>query len=287
MKKPAIEWKEIFREGMFASPQLVQKKIHRDLLGYLVHRANRKNRLCWSSQHELARVQDCSVRNTKDLLDYLEEIGAIFRVKIVDLPKREQVMIKVLTPEKVTRNANAYYLCEEWAKDQIEAAAQLSDQDALPIGIAVADQKRGRDKANERRRRYIPDYLADADIPSHPTHDEWLFINAVPAETGSPTSPLNVGETGSPTTDMTNEYNPDENSAPMMGLDGSAIAPSSQANLHTTYRTSPTSQHAESILHGYGGGEAGAPVPRTKSLARPEGTEQDAARACATDRRAS
>jgi hypothetical protein len=43
MSKRVTEWKETFREGMFASPDLLEKKVHRDLLGCIVHRANRQH----------------------------------------------------------------------------------------------------------------------------------------------------------------------------------------------------------------------------------------------------
>lgn len=284
-----VEWKETFREGMFASPALAEKKVHRDLLGYIVHRANRKNRLCWSSQVELARVQSCSTRNTQDLIDYLEEIGAIFKVRFSELPKPDQMMIRALTPDKVTRNSRAYYVCEEWAKDQLEAASNQAVGEKGSIGISPADQKRGREMANDRRRRYVPASLhAETVIEANPAHDDWQFINAIGADTGSPTSPLNWVDTGSPTTDRTNDNNPAENSS---ANGGASAPPSSQENPSQDDSSSLSLPPIERWPSATGGGEpvtsrskpAGFGLPEG---ARLEGTQLGVAGARANERRA-
>ncbi len=288
-----IEWKETFREGMFTSPELLEKKIHRDLLSYIVHRANRKNRLCWASQTELARVQSCSVRNTKALLDYLVDIGAIFRVPFNELPKRDQMMIRALTPEKVTRNSKAYYVCEMWAKEALAAGSSPTAQESGSIGISPVDRKRGSEKANDRRRRYLPAYLQGGPvIDPNPDHDDWQFINAIDVETGSPTTPLNRVETGSPTTDRTNDNNPAENSATNLPRAVASFDPNpSKANAHSGLISSLPDQHGASVPHGYGGGAAVTPGSKAAGFglpegARLEGTELGVAGARANERRA-
>lgn len=282
------EWKETFRDGMFACRELRSKKAHRTLLEYLVHRANRKNRFCWPSQVELARVQNCSVRNIKDQLDYLVDLGAIHSVRITDLPKRDKETIKLLTPNKITRNANAYYVCEAWAQEILDDAPVADSVSASSTLLRAADQAKGRRTANEKRQRYAPlELVHESSIAPNPDLDEWQILNAMPSETGSPTSPLNRGLTGSPTTDMTNEYKPAEISVPNNGAPSAAFAPSpSKANPWFSI-SSPPHQRADQPPHGYGGGEASACDPSPPGLARPEGTEYDAAGARANYRRAS
>lgn len=293
MRKPISDaWKERFREGLYASAELRSKKIHRDLLSYLLYRANRKNRFCWSSQAELARVQGCSVRNIKDLMDYLVDLGAIFPVRIADMPSRDQVMIKVLTPLKVTRNANAYYLCEEWAKDQLDQQIEESAEAGGKGQPSADDQAKGRAAGNDRRRRYAPIWLdACTTAETNPVHDDWLVLNAVGDLCGSPTSPLKSGETGSPTTDMTIEYNPAANSATDLPRAVASFVPlPSKENSHSGLISSLPDQHGASLPHGYGGGAAGTPGSKAAGFglpegARLEGTELGVAGARANERR--
>lgn len=285
-------WKTTFQAGIFASPELRTHKIHRDLLSFLTFKAHQAMRVCWPSQPEMAEVLNCSVRNVHDLLVYLEELGAIFSVKVADLPNKQQATIRSLTPNKAMANAKAYYLCEEWAHQVLEAVRAGAPLDRAAIPISESDREKGRTKANERRRRYAPGLsVTDRVMPSNPDYDDWQFMNAAPAWTGSPASAPEVAWTGSPTTDMTIDNTPDANSVPSNGHDGSVVLPSSQAKSSTTYRSSLTSQPDDSIPHGYGAGEASALGQGTKFLAglggAHESTEYDAAHARATDRRVS
>lgn len=284
-------WKTTFQAGIFASPELRSHKIHRDLLSFLTFKAHQAMRVCWPSQPEMAEVLNCSVRNVHDLLVYLEKLGAIFPVRVADLPKKQQATIRSLTPHKALANAKAYYLCEEWACQVLEAASGNSEipNNTTTIPISDGDREKGRRKANDRRRRYAPGgSVPDHVLPTNPEHDDWQFMNAAPAWTGSPTSAPETAWTGSPTTDMTIDINPDENSANNIATAHSdSDRPSSQAKSSTTYRSSLTFQHDETDQHGYGGGAAVACVPRPQALARPEGTEYDAAHARANDRRVS
>ncbi|MCD2183311.1 helix-turn-helix domain-containing protein [Rhizobium sp. GN54] len=284
-------WKTTFQAGIFASQELRTHKIHRDLLSFLTFKAHQAMRVCWPSQPEMAEVLNCSVRNVHDLLVYLEKLGAIFPVKVSDLPKKQQATIRSLTPNKALANAKAYYLCEEWAHQVLEGVPACSDSSnaATAIPISESDREKGRRKANDRRRRYAPGLsVPDPVLPSNPVHDDWQFMNAAPSWTGSSTSAPELAWTGSPTTDMTIDINPDEKSAINIAT---ALAdpapPSSQEKISTPSRSSLTSQHDETDQHGYGGGAAVACVPRPQALARPEGTEYDSARARATDRRVS
>lgn len=294
MKKPSRDWKDVYRAGIYACPQLRARKIHRDLLAYLVYRANQKVRLCWPSQPELAQVLGCSVRNVHDLVSSLENLGAIFAVPFVDLPTAEKALIKELTPSKVTRNAKVYYLCEEWAFDVLgNTATSEGESTTSTINISPADRQKGRERANDRRRRYVPASLEIGPYrPSNPLHDDWQFINAIVVETGSPASPLKLAETGSPTTDRTTEYNPAGNSSANNGHTvGASDTTSFQENLSQDESSSlslPPMEHRPSAT---GGGEpvtsrskpAGFGLPEG---ARLEGTELGVAGARANERRA-
>jgi hypothetical protein len=287
MSKPTSDaWKDKFRDGLYASADLRSRKVHRDLLSYLAHRANRRNRLSWPSQKEIGPVLGCSVRNVRDLLAYLTEIGAIFPVPFSELPKREQKVIAELTPDKETRNAKAYYICEGWAVEQL--AAEPMEEDAAPAEIPISPEARaaGREKTNSRRRRKAPFPSFDERVTeTDPAFDDWQILNAGVVRTGSPTSAPNRGRTGSPTTDRTPDNNPAASSATLSApsLDGFDPA-SSPANQLTTSISSLPSQHGESLPHGLSGGKAVASGSKAEGFGpaegtRPEGTEYDAARA--------
>ncbi|WP_400155849.1 hypothetical protein [Agrobacterium sp. P15N1-A] len=199
-KKP--NWKTTFQAGMFACAELRKRKIHRDLLSYITFKADQAMRVCWSSQAEIADVLDCSVRNVHGLLTYLERIGAIYPAPFAHLPKGHQARIRSLTPNKATANAKVYYLSEKWALDEL-ASGEVANRHTTGLPISEQDRERGRIKANERRRRYAPfDSKDSRDVATDPALEEWLFMNAIPSWTGSPTSTPDMGWTGSPTTDM-------------------------------------------------------------------------------------
>ncbi|NTG09241.1 hypothetical protein [Rhizobium rhizogenes] len=282
MKKPS-NWKDRFRDGIYACPELQSKKTHRDLLGYLVHRANPNIRFCWQTQSEMARIQGCSVRNIKDLLNYLVELGAIYVVRIKDMPKHDQGVIHKLTPRKLVANANAYFICEQWAEDQLSIEGEPALSIAVRPAISAEAQAHGREKANSSRKRYAPIDLVPDLPPSDPLHDEWQILNSGVQVWGSPTSPSNRGVWGSPTTDMNLKNTPAENLAP---TNGAAVfeLPPSKADQAESLNSSPALQQAEPSQHGYGGGEAIACVPRPQALVA-EGSEREAAGA--RDRRVS
>lgn len=286
MSKTA-NWKDTFRSAMYASEALRARKIHRDLLGYLVHTANQRIRFCWPSQYELARVCSCSERNIHDLIGLLQDIGAVFSVRFSALPKSNQSLIKSLTPNKVTRNANAYYLCIDWAEDVLAGKEDFEPIVDAPRenNISPEARSRGSFKANAKRQRYAP--ISEIEIEVNADHDEWQFLNAMPSETGSPTSALNRAETGSGATDRTTEYNPEGNSAPNNGLGASFGTQLSKAENSETWQSSLSARQSQTPRSGYGGGEAIASDPRPEALARPEGTQYVAAGARAIDRRAS
>ncbi len=287
MRKP--NWKTTFQAGVYACPELRTHKIHRDLLSFLTFKTHQVMRVCWPSQSEIAEVLNCSVRNVHDLLAYLEGLGAIFPVKLTDLPAKQQAMIKGLTPNKAIANAKAYYLCEEWAHGVLKASSAGPSAETSDITISEGDREKGRKRANDRRRRYPPDLSApDPSIPSNPAHDDWQILNAVPAWTGSPTSAPDMAWTGSPTTDMTIDIDRAAISTPN---NGGAFAdleiPLSRAEQAESLSSSLSDQLGNRLPHGYGAGEASARDPRPQALARPEGTEYDAARVREHQRRAS
>ncbi|UIK05029.1 helix-turn-helix domain-containing protein [Neorhizobium galegae] len=282
-------WKTTFQAGIYTCPELRTHKIHRDLLAFLTFKAHQALRVCWPSQTEIAEVLACSVRNVHDLLVYLEELGAIFPVRLGDLPNKHLATIKSLTPNKATANAKAYFLCEEWAHRVLQAGSENLPEQMTDISILEIDREKGRKKANERRRRYAPDLAApDPRVPSSSAHDEWQFLNAIPSSSGSSTSAPEIARTGSPTTDMTIDNNPAAISAPNNDRALAAFAhPPSKAEQAESLISSLPVHHGERLPHGYGAGAASACDPRPQALARPEGTEYDAARACEPDRRAS
>lgn len=292
MSRAKPNWKTTFQAGIYACPGLRTHKIHRDLLSFLTFKTHQVMRVCWPSQAEIAEVLNCSVRNVHDLLAYLEDLGAIFPVKLTDLPNKQQAMIKSLTPNKATANAKAYYLCEEWAHQVLAAGPSASSTETPVLPISEGDREKGRTKANDRRRRKAPHLNAphlnapDPGFPSNPAHDDWQFLNAAPSWTGSGTSAPEIAWTGSPTTDRTIDIEPAAISAPDNGQ-SFAASPSSKAEQAESLNSSLPAQHGEATPHGYGAGEASARDPRPQALARPEGTEYDAAGARASKRRAS
>jgi len=293
MSKPNQNWKHIYRSGMFACPKLRQRKVHRDLLSYLVHVAHQSSRYCWPSQPNLARVCGCSVRNVHGLLEYLHGEGAIFPVKFVDLPKKLQDQVKELSPRKNFRNSNAYYLSVAWAEDVLAGEIQ-----GEPVPVSVSSnltreaQGKGRQKGNERRRRYAPiDVLVASEQASSALLDDWHFLGVVPAETGSPTSPLNGVETGSGATDIFIEYNQAANSTPKNGVGDSSIDHLQEQITTTTTPSSVSVPSPIPMLDENGAGKAGALGQGAKLLAGLGGAhgsaEYDAAPARAIDRRVS
>ncbi|MQW38153.1 helix-turn-helix domain-containing protein [Sinorhizobium meliloti] len=287
MRKP--NWKTTFQAGIYACPELRTHKIHRDLLSFLTFKTHQTMRVCWPSQSEIAEVLNCSVRNVHDLLVYLEKLGAIFPVRLTDLPNKQQAMIKSLTPNKSTANAKAYYLCEEWSRCVLDSTPINPSAEMSDISISKVDREKGRKKANDRRRRYAPAVSEPAPfVPSNPAHDEWQFLNAAPDWTGSLTSAPEIAWSGSPTTDMTIDINPAATSTPN---NDRAFAdfeiPFPEPEASTASISSLPDQNGGRLPHGYGAGEASARVPRPQALARPEGTEYDAAGARAKERRAS
>ncbi|AOF89971.1 hypothetical protein [Sinorhizobium sp. RAC02] len=283
----AHDWKTTFQSAMYECPELRQKKVHRDLLGFILFKANRKSKSCWVSQKEMARVQGCSIRNIKELLRDLQGIGVLMQVRFSALPLKDQKAINSISPREMSKNSNVYFLSVGWAKDVLDEG-RVETPRRGEIRISEDDRNRGRKTSNSRRQRYAPIVLSE--VPRSQTvddHDEWLFLNAVGEKGGTASTPIQTAKGGTPTTGISIEEYQAENAAPNMGQDGSTIPLYSRAKSGTTYRSSLTFQHAKPDQHGYGGGEAIAPVPRTKSLARPEGTEQDAARAPAPERRAS
>jgi hypothetical protein len=281
-------WKTTFQAGVYASPDLRTHKIHRDLLSFLTFRTHQTMRVCWPSQAEIAAVLECSVRNVHDLLVYLEKLGAIFPVKVTDLPKRQQALIRTLTPNKSIANAKAYYLCEDWAQGVLESTSAETSEGVARISISKADREKGRKRANDRRRRYAPKVNDEPrTVAPNPFHDDWLFLNGAPGWTGSPTSAPELGWTGSPTTDMTYDINPAPTAAINIAIAGAEPPLPFPAKNPQRSNSSLTVQQGKSEPHGYGDGEASACDPSPPGLARPEGTEYDAARACEITRRAS
>jgi hypothetical protein len=287
----ARDWKATFQSAMYECPELRQKKVHRDLLGFILFKANRKSKSCWVSQKEMARVQGCSIRNIKELLRDLQGIGALMQVRFSALPLKDQDAINDISPREMSKNSNVYFLSVRWAKDVLEEG-RVETQRVGEIRISAHDRKRGRKTGNARRQRYAPVDLSE--VPENAAvedYDDWLFLNAVGAKGGTPTSPIQTAKGGTPTTGISIEYNQAENSAFNQGLDGAVIPPSSKAKSSKPYRSSLTSQHDESVPHGYGAGEAGALGQGAKLLAGLGGahgsTEYDAARAPAPERRAS
>ncbi|MDG3577149.1 helix-turn-helix domain-containing protein [Rhizobium sp. YJ-22] len=290
---PQPNWKNVFRAGMYACPKLRQHKMHRDLLGYLVHSANQSSRFCWSSQSELAKICGCSVRNIHDLIAYLAEMGALFPAKFVDLPKTRQERIRALSPRKNFRNCKVYYLSVDWAKDMLAAEAQAdAPSGEAASNLSKAAQGRGRARGNERRRRYAPmDVLVSSEIPALGDFDEWQILTATAVKTGSPTSAFKPAETGSGATDILIEYNPAEISTPNNGADVSSTLHPQEQITGTAIPFSPTVPDRIPVPDGYGAGEAGAPGQGATLLAGLGGAhetlEYDAARARESERRAS
>lgn len=284
------DWKATFQSAMYECPELRQKKVHRDLLGFILFKANRKSKSCWVSQKEMARVQGCSIRNIKELLRDLQGIGVLMQVRFSALPLKDQEAINSISPREMSKNSNVYFLSVGWAKDVLDEG-RVETPRGGEIRISEQDRKRGRNTTNARRQRYAPINLAQ--VPQNASvedHDDWLFLNAVAAKGGTPTSPIQTAKGGTPTTGISIEHNQAENSAFIQGQDGSLIAPSSRAKSGTPYRSSLTSQHEESVPHGYGAGEACASGQGPKVLAGagwPAKPEYDAARAPAPERRAS
>lgn len=286
--RPPRNWKDRFRDAMFESVELQKHKIHRDLLHFLIHRANMKSRSCWVSRLEMARVQGCSVRNVKDIIKDLREIGTLMQIRFSELPAKDQQAINAISPRPMKGTANVYFICAGWAEEVL--AAQRSDNPRPgKIGISPMARRKGAQITNDRRRRYGPPAdISDLDIATTPEHDDWLALNAVGEKGDVPTTPVRMQKGDVPTTDISIEYNQAARFASDNHRESAEISnPPSKA---TQAESSPSplslNQHS-SVQHGYGGGEASAPVPRAVPLARPEGTEYDAAGARANDRRAS
>lgn len=287
--RPPRNWKDRFRDAMFECAELRKHKSRLNLLNYIVHKANTKLVACWASQKEMARVCECSVRNIKDLLHGLQDVGALMQVRFSALPLKDQKAINDISPRPMNRSSNVYFLCIGWAEDVLAAGRLEPVPSSKAIGISKEDRKRGTDSVNNRRRRYAPiDLSPMVDFATNPDHEEWLVLNAVPENRGSPASPLFEANRGSPATDITIEYNQAEISEPNSGHHLAGFVPtlSKEENPRPVISSLPE-QHDESSQYGYGGGVASAPVPRAVPLARPEGTEYDAAGARANERRAS
>lgn len=220
----------------------------------------------------------------------LQSVGAILPVRFSGLEVGKQKAINALSPRLLNNNSNVYFPCLGWAEKVLAADKPANQSKSGKINISDADRKRGSVKAASRKRRYAPkDSVPDVpDVATHPEHEEYLFLNAV-CENG--------GLTGAPFFEQKG------------GLSGTRI--STDNNLAADFATghhrefadfsnpSSKAEHAESSLsslpfnqnstvqHGCSDGEASAPVPRAVPLARPEGTEYDAAGARANERRAS
>jgi hypothetical protein len=155
--------------------------------------------------------------------------------------------------------------------------------------IPPAARKRGSDKANDRRRRYAPIDLAPKSVlETDADHDEYLFLNALGEKGGPWRTPIEMAKGGPWGTDISIDIN---QGAPLVPITGHRLPESfplsSEANQIPTSISSLSDQSSETAPHRYGDGVAGASVPRATPLARPEGTEYDAAHARANDRRAS
>ncbi|WP_085032322.1 hypothetical protein [Ensifer aridi] len=295
MTKP--NWKDTFRDGMFECAELRHHRSHLNLLSYIVHKANSKSYFCWTSQREMARVHGCSVRNIKELLNFLHKLGAVHPVRFADLPRKNQDEIEDLCGRPVKRNANVYYVSVQWAKDALADRDGSKDAGRKPrqIKISADARRKGYEKLNDRRRRYAP---AVAEIfspqPTNAQHEEHLFLNAIDEKWGGPTSPILKQQWGSPTTDISIENNQDASSAPNndRAFADSEI-PFSEEEVSTASISSLPDQQCDRLPHGYGAGEAGAGVPRTPSLggfglqAHEQTPEYDAARVREGKRRAS
>lgn len=278
-------WKDVFRDAMFESSDLQQRNIHRDLLEFLVHRANMKSRSCWVSRREMARIKNCSVRNIKDLIRDLRDFGVVFQVRFSELPPKDQRDINAISPRPMKGTANVYHLSLGWAEDVL---SERRSENIRPgtIAISEADRKRGAATGNDKRRRYGPmNDISDIDVSTSPEHEDWLVLNAVGLKGDVPSTPVKYGKGDVPTTDISTEY---KKASSISNISGSIADLSVLHSREKASRTVISSLMVTPISadqQGCGGGEAFAPVPSPEGLARPEGTEYDAARA--SDRRAS
>ncbi|OWV87343.1 hypothetical protein ATY75_03265 [Rhizobium sp. N122] len=285
--KSSRNWKDRFRDAMFESVELQKHKIHRDLLHFLIHKANAKSRSCWVSRREMARVQGCSVRNIKDIIKELRDIGALMQVRFSELPMKDQEDINAISPWPMKGTASVYFICVGWA-EEILAGERSENPRPGKIGISPTDRRKGTVTANDRRRRYGPPAdISDIDISTTPEHDDWLSLNAIGEKGDVPTTPIEIQKGDVPTTDISIEYNQAANSTPNNDRAASIELPSSKAEPAEASQSPRQVQHPHTPRPGCGDGEASAPVPRAVPLARPEGTEYDAAGARANERRAS
>ncbi|WP_373413693.1 hypothetical protein [Ensifer aridi] len=289
-------WKDTFRDGMFECTELRHHRSQLNLLSYIVHKANSKSYFCWSSQREMARIHGCSVRNIKDLLNFLHKLGAVHPVRFADLPCKNQDEINALCERPMKRNANVYYVSIQWAKDVLadREGAKYARKPRV-IKISADARRKGYNKLNGRRRRYGPVVAKISSVPpTNAQHEEHLFLNAIDEKWGSSTSPYFEQQWGSSTTDISIENNQDASSAPNSDRAFADFeVPFSKAETGTASISSLPDQQCDRLPHGYGAGEAGAGVPRTPSLggfglqAHEQTSEYDAARVREGKRRAS
>ncbi|NTF43087.1 helix-turn-helix domain-containing protein [Rhizobium rhizogenes] len=285
--KKSPNWKDRFRDAMFESPELQKRKVHRDLLHFLIARANMKFRSCWVSRNEMARIQGCSVRNIKDLIKDLRDMGILLQVRFSELPTKDQQAIDAISPRPMKGTANVYFICTGWA-EEVLGAGRNDNPRIGSIGISEDDRRKGTETVNNLRRRYGPTTdISDVETATSPEHDEWLFLNAVIEKGDVPTTPMKMQKGDVPTTDIIIEYNQAAISVPANGAAPSFVPAPSRAN-PPKLSSSSMRPRAPIFQQGYGGGAAVAPDPSPAGLARPEDTSvQEAAGARENDRRAS
>lgn len=285
----ARNWKDTYRDALFQCPELRAHKSLLCLLDFIVHKANSKLRVCWISQRAMADVAGCKTRNIKKMLAALQGMGALAQTRFSALPPKDQAAINAVAVKPVSKKSNVYYPCLGWASDILESAPTAVPEKVGVIRISHAARKRGSEKAADRRRRYAPKDLAHLPAaPSAPEHEDYLFLNAIGENRGPSRTPIFQSDRGPPSTRRLIENNPAANSPAINGQTvGAPGCLSSQANIRDISLSSLPIQHDDVPPHGYGAGEASACVPRPQALARPEGTEQEAAGARANERKAS
>lgn len=283
------DWKFKFQTAMYRCPELRAQKIHRGLLAFIVFRSHTSLQMCWVSQREMAEAFDCNERNIKKLLVGLQRIGAIAQVRFSALPPKDQKAINALSHRDINNNSNVYFPCMGWADEVVADQPAPATSEPGTINISNDDRKRGSEKANGRRRRYPPvDLSPEVSVETSPAHEDYLFLNAIGGKGGPWGTPFRNDKGGPWGTGISIDSNQAAISAPNNDRALAAFAPSpSKAEQAESLNSSLSAPHGDRRPHGYGAGAASAPVPRPEALARPEGTEYDAAGAREINRRAS
>ncbi|KQS83440.1 hypothetical protein [Rhizobium sp. Leaf383] len=280
-----LNWKDRYRDAIYASAELRPHKAQRSLLEFLVHKTHSKLLMCWVSQTEMADVSGCNERNVKRLLVALQSHGCLMPVRFSELPPKDRKAITGIRQQHLSNNANVYFLCLGWA-DEVLSAPPAPQLRRGQIHISETDRKRGTQKANERRRRYPPaTILPELRGEANPDHEDWLFLNAVDGKGGRSETPFKPLKGGRSATDISIDRIEAASAAHVSYPGTVASAPaSSQAEHLTTSISSLPSERSAPYPHGYGVGTAVASGSKAPGLGpaegtRPEGTEFGAARA--------